>query len=154
MTQGKKIPRLQSISKVDGFRVYCLFNTGESGIINFERLFEEWGVKPGDTEYILLNVEEFQKVKLRDGVLSWENAEVSLIKEDGTEEKFPYEIDPIVLYSQAELISNEKGKTSVLELKGDILTKVGRLEDEERLKRLLLFLTQELLVEEKAEYAS
>ena len=151
MTQGKKIPRIQSISKVDGFRVYCVFNTGESGSINFERLFAEWGVNPGDAEGVLLDLNEFQKIKLRDGVLSWENVEVPLIKEDNTEGKFPYEIDPIVLYNQAEMLSNEKAKTSVLELKGDILTTVGLLEDEEQLKRILFFLTQDLQVEENEE---
>ena len=106
MTHGKKIPRIQSISKVDGFRVYCLFNTGERGVIDFEKLFEEWGMKTGDAEYPLLNVEEFQKVKVHDGVLSWENVRVFLTNEDGVEESFPYEIDPIVLYNQTELLSN------------------------------------------------
>ena len=106
MTHGKKIPRIQSISKVDGFRVYCLFNTGERGVIDFEKLFEEWGMKTDDAEYPLLNVEEFQKVKLYDGVLSWENVRVFLTNEDGVEESFPYEIDPIVLYNQTELLSN------------------------------------------------
>lgn len=151
MTQSKKIPRIESISKVDGFHVYCVFKTGEHGVIDFKKLFEEWDVKSGDDEYALLDLKEFQKVKLRDGVLSWENVQVLLIKEDGTEENSPYEIDPIVLHNQAEIISDEKGKTSVLELKGDILTKIGVLEDEELLQRILLFLTQDLQVEESAE---
>ncbi len=70
MIVSKKIPRIQSISKLEGFRVYCLFHTGEQRVINFEKLFEEWNVKPGDVEYVLLDLNEFQKVKLRDGVLS------------------------------------------------------------------------------------
>lgn len=104
MTASKKIPRIQSISKVEGFRVYCLFNTGEERVVNFEKLFEEWKVKPGDVESALLDVGEFQKVKLRDGVLSWENAKVALVMEDGKEENLPYEIDPVVLYGYSEQV--------------------------------------------------
>ncbi len=115
MKQDRAILRIQSIDKVDGFRVFCIFNTGENKIIDFEKLFEEWEVKPGDVEYPLLNVEEFQKIKLHDGVLSWENVKVLLTKEDGTEENFPYEIDPIVLYNQAEIIDNEVYEISVLD---------------------------------------
>ena len=106
MTQSKKIPRIQSISKVQGFRVYCVFNTGERGVIDFGKLFKEWEVKSGDDEYMLLDLKEFQKVKLRDGVLSWENVKVSLTNEEDKQEAFPYEIDPIVLYNQAEIMSN------------------------------------------------
>ena len=105
MTTSKKIPRIQSVSKVEGFRVYCLFNTGEKRVVNFDQLFEKWNIKPGDVEYALLDVGEFQKVKLRDGVLSWENTKVALVMEDGTEENFPYEIDPVMLYSYSEPVS-------------------------------------------------
>lgn len=153
MIQGKKIPRIQSISKVDGFRVYCVFNTGESGSINFERLFAEWGVKPGDAEYELLDLEEFQKVKLRDGVLSWSNVTVDVSDEVDRVGLYvaPYEIDPITLYKQAEIISV---KASVSDIKDDILIKLAHLKDEERLKRLLDFLNQELQTEKSAEYLS
>ena len=153
MTQGKHIPRIQSIFKVDGFRVYCVFNTGEHGVINFEKIFREWAVKPGDAEYGLLDLEEFQKVKLRDGVLSWSNVTVDVSDEVDRVGLYvaPYEIDPITLYKQAEIISV---KASVSDIKDDILIKLAHLKDEERLKRLLDFLNQELQTEKSAEYLS
>ena len=154
MTQGKKIPRIQSISKVDGFRVYCVFNTGEHGVIDFEKLFKEWGVKNGDPEYWLLDLKEFQKVRPRDGVLSWSNVTVDVSDEVDRVGLYVapyYEIDPITLYKQAEIISV---KASVSDIKDDILIKLAHLKDEERLKRLLDFLNQELQTEKSAEYLS
>ncbi len=104
MIVSKKIPRIQSISKLEGFRVYCLFNTGEQRVINFEKLFEAWNVKSGDVEYMLLDLNKFQKVKLRDGVLFWENVHVRLASENNLEGDFFYEIDPIIFYSHSEPI--------------------------------------------------
>ncbi len=144
MTQGKKIPRIESISKVDGFRVYCVFSTGEHRVIDFEKLFAEWGVKPDDMEYMLLNLEEFKKIKLRDGILSWDNVEILLVKEDGTEGKFPYDIDPIVLYNHTELVTSEEDEISLLDIKDNILIKIAQLKDKKLLKRLLIFLANEL----------
>jgi len=143
MKQGRTISRIQSIDKVDGFRVYCIFNTGESKVINFEKFFEEWKVKPGDAEHTLLGLEEFQKVKLRDGVLSWENVQVVLIKEDGTEESFPYEIDPIVLYEHGEVVSNAEDaqltpaqQERLLRIHAEALVDKNLISDEEAWKQL------------------
>ena len=108
MRTSKKIPRVQSISKVEGFRVYCLFNTGEKRVVNFERLFQEWAVKPSDVEYVLLNSNEFQKVKLHNGTLSWDNVNVKLLDENRNEQELPYEIDPLTLYRNSALIGRKK----------------------------------------------
>jgi len=151
MTQSKKIPRIQSISKMEGFRVYCSFNTGERGVIDFEKLFKEWDVKPGDYEFVFLSdIKEFQKVQLRDGVLSWENVNVPVLDEVDRIGAYvaPYEIDPITLYQHAEILSDVQDKSSVLDMKDDILIKLAHLKDEEQLRRLLLFLNQELHTEE------
>ena len=108
MKTSKKIPRIQSVSKVEGFRVYCLFNTGEKRVINFEQLFQEWAVKPSDVEHVLLNLHEFQKVKLHNGVLSWDNVKVKLLDENRKEQEFPYEIDPLILYQNSASIRHKR----------------------------------------------
>lgn len=148
MTQSKKIPRIQTISKVEGYRVYCVFNTGESGVVDFEKLFKEWDVKRGDFEYIfLLDLKEFQKVKLRDGVLSWENASVRVFNDEVDRLKVsnaPYEIDPITLYQHAEILPDLQDRSSVLDMQDDILIKLAHLKDEDQLRRLLFFLNHEL----------
>ena len=98
MRKSIKIPRIIKIEKVKGFKVYCMFNNGESRIIDFKTLFDMWQINPADVEYPLLNFEEFKKVKLRNFTLSWENVSVKLTDENGHEKNHPYEIGPDVLY--------------------------------------------------------
>jgi len=102
MRRKLKTPRIIKIERIDGFKIYCMFNNGESKLIDFDLIFKEWNLTPNDVEYPLLNKSEFQKVKLRNFTLSWDNLMVSLITDKGKEEKFPYEIDPYFLYQKSE----------------------------------------------------
>lgn len=102
MRKSIKIPRIIKIEKVEGFKVYCMFNNGESRIIDFKALFDEWEVSSTDVEYPLLNQKEFNKVKLRNFTLSWDNISIKLIGENGKEEGYPYEIGPDILYQKSE----------------------------------------------------
>jgi len=101
MRKSIKIPRVIKIEKVEGFKVYCMFNNGESRIIDFKTLFDLWQINPTDAEYPLLNFEEFKKVTLRNFTLSWENVSVKLMDENGHEKNHPYEIGPDVLYQNS-----------------------------------------------------
>jgi DNA-binding XRE family transcriptional regulator len=101
MRKTIKIPRIIKIEKVDGFRVYCMFNNGESRIIDFKALFDDWEVSSADIEYPLLNQKEFSKVKLRNFTLSWDNVSSQLIDVDGKEQEYPYEIGPDILYQNS-----------------------------------------------------
>lgn len=101
MRKTNKIPRIIKIEKVDGLKIYCMFNNGESRLIDFDLVFKEWNVSIGDVEYPLLDRNEFKKVQLRNYTLSWNNVPVKLITEDGKEQQHPYEIDPFVLYQKS-----------------------------------------------------
>ena len=58
----KTIKRILSVHKVVGFKVFCLFNNGESRIIDFEALFKKWHISESDVEYLIATKEkEFQK---------------------------------------------------------------------------------------------
>ncbi|MBK8632764.1 MAG: helix-turn-helix domain-containing protein [Saprospiraceae bacterium] len=58
--------------------------------------------KPYDDEYIISkSIEEFNKVELVDGTLSWNNVATKGIDEDGNEIEYPYQLDPIVLYENS-----------------------------------------------------
>ena len=107
MRRKLKTPRIIKIEKIDGFKIYCMFNNGESKLIDFEFLFKEWKLTTDDIEYPLLKKKEFQKVKLRNFTLSWDNLSVLLVNEDGKEETFPYEIDPYFLYQKSQTIENK-----------------------------------------------
>ena len=100
----RSIRRIVKIHKVDGYKIYCLFNNGESRIIDFEKVFRKWEITKSDVEYAISNSEEqFKKVNLVDGSLSWENIRVAGIDEQGNQVEYPYQLDPIVLYEESEL---------------------------------------------------
>ena len=106
MRRKLKTPRIIKIERIDGFKIYCMFNNGESKLIDFNEIFKEWKLSPNDIEYPLLEKSEFQKVKLRNHTLSWDNLTVSLMTEEGKEEKFPYEIDPHFLYQKSQPVND------------------------------------------------
>ncbi len=101
------IPRIIKIEKVEGLTISCMFNNGESRILDFRKIFENWKITENDIEYKLLNEPEFKKVGLRNFTLSWDNIETMLIDEDGNEQAHPYEISPDVLYDLSEPFDSE-----------------------------------------------
>jgi len=102
MRKKLSIPRIIKIHKIDGFTIRCMFNNGESRILDFEKIFSQWKIEEDDKEYPLLTPKEFKKVQLRNYTLSWPNIPVALISEDGNEELHPYELSPDVLYRLSE----------------------------------------------------
>ena len=44
MKNTVKLPRILKIKSIDGFNIYCVFNNGETRIIDFKYLFEKWKV--------------------------------------------------------------------------------------------------------------
>ena len=106
MRRKLKTPRIIKIERIDGFKIYCMFNNGESKLIDFNEIFKEWKLSPNDIEYPLLEKSEFQKVKLRNFTLSWDNLTVTLLTEEGKEERFPYEIDPHFLYQKSQPVND------------------------------------------------
>ncbi|HMS68051.1 MAG: helix-turn-helix domain-containing protein [Saprospiraceae bacterium] len=98
----RTVKRITKIHKIEGYNLYCLFNNGESRIINFLELFNSWNLNLNDDEYIISkSIEEFNKVELVDGTLSWNNVTTKGIDEDGNEIEYPYQLDPIVLYENS-----------------------------------------------------
>ncbi len=100
----RTVKRIIRIYKVEGYKIFCLFNNGESRIIDFEQLFRKWNPDKHDDEYKLSeSVEEFNKVLLIDGTLSWNNVRTKGIDEEGNEIDYPYQLDPIILYENSEV---------------------------------------------------
>ncbi len=107
MRRKLKTPRIIKIERIDGFKISCMFNNGESKLIDFNSILKEWKLTPTDIEYPLLAQKEFQKVKLRNHTLSWDNLAVLLLNEDGKEDQFPYEIDPYYLYQNSQPVESK-----------------------------------------------
>jgi DNA-binding XRE family transcriptional regulator len=98
MRKSIKIPRILKIDKIEGLKIYVIFNNGEIRFLNFADILKDWDVKDSDIEAKLYDETEFRKVKLRNQTLSWDNLITKLIDEKGHEKKYPYEIGPDVLY--------------------------------------------------------
>ena len=98
MRKSIKVPRILKIEKIDGFKIYVIFNNGEIRLLNFANIFEGWNIQESDIESKLKDVSEVKKVKLRNQTLSWDNLSTKLIDEKGQEKEYPYEIGPDVLY--------------------------------------------------------
>ncbi|MFW6267586.1 MAG: helix-turn-helix domain-containing protein [Marinilabiliaceae bacterium] len=111
MRQRIKLPRIIKIEKIDGFQIQCMFNNGESRLLDFNKIFNNWKIVEGDIEYKLLDLKEFHKVELRNYTLSWPNIGFDIKNERGQIERHPYEIGPDVLYQLSQPIDN--GDTTI-----------------------------------------
>jgi DNA-binding XRE family transcriptional regulator len=102
MRRELKIPRILKIVAINGFDIHCMFNNGETRLLNFKHIFNQWQVSENDLEYKLLDPSEFLKVELRNYTLSWPNITIKLKDENGNNHTHPYEIDPLELYRLSE----------------------------------------------------
>jgi DNA-binding XRE family transcriptional regulator len=102
MRQKIKIPRIVKIEKITGHKIQCMFNNGESRLLDFEKIFKLWNVNENHFEYPLLDEKEFKKVKLRNYTLAWPNIEIKVKGENGENLTLPYEIGADVLFEHSE----------------------------------------------------
>ncbi len=106
MRQKIKIPRIVKIEKISGHQIQCMFNNGESRILDFGKIFKQWKVTKNDFEYPLLDEKEFEKVELRNYTLSWPNIEIKVSGENDKDLILPYEIGADILYQLSEEIND------------------------------------------------
>jgi DNA-binding XRE family transcriptional regulator len=102
MRQKIKIPRIVKIETISGHKIQCMFNNGESRLLDFEKIFKQWNVTENDFEYPLLDEKKFKKVKLRNYTLSWPNIEIKVNGENGENLNLPYEIGADFLFELGE----------------------------------------------------
>jgi DNA-binding XRE family transcriptional regulator len=100
-----KIPRIVKIEKTTGYKIQCMFNNGESRLLDFEKIFRQWKVTDKDFEYPLLEEKEFKKVKLRNYTLSWPNIKIKVKGKNEESLILPYEIGADVLFELSEDIN-------------------------------------------------
>jgi DNA-binding XRE family transcriptional regulator len=99
----RTVKRIIKIHKIEDYKIFALFSNGESRIVDFARLLEQWNVTKTDVEYPLVeSLSEFQKVKVIDGTFTWENIEIKSTDEEGKQVIFHYDVDPIVIYEASE----------------------------------------------------
>lgn len=108
MKKINKLPRILKIISVDGFKITCIFNNGETRLIDFERLFSKWKPTSGEPTFKLQRKSFFKKVTLHNQTLCWQNLKVPLRGLEGKTEWHAYEIDPITLYENSEPATNPR----------------------------------------------
>lgn len=101
MRKTPKLPRILKIKSREGFKISCIFNNGETRMIDFQRLFRKWKVAKSDPEYLLKQLQEFKKVGLRNQTLSWGNVQIPLCDFNGNQRLHPYELSPDLLYRES-----------------------------------------------------
>ena len=102
MKKMMKLPRILKIESIKGFKLFCIFNNGETRVIDFASLFSKWKVTKKDPEYLLIDEKEFKKVSLRNQTLSWKNVKIELPNLDGTTTIHPFELSPDVLFENSQ----------------------------------------------------
>lgn len=88
---------------MDGYRVSCLFNNGESRVIDFQKLFEDvFQVQEDDPAFVLLqDYEAFRQLHILGNTIGWENIGMYAEDEEGKQVFYPYDLDPLVLYEHS-----------------------------------------------------
>lgn len=105
----RSVQRIIKIHKIEGYKIYCLFNNGESRIIDFHQLFQAWQVGENDLEYPLIKSEDaFKQVEVIDGTFVWKNIRFTSTDDQGTEVIHHYDLDPIVMYEASERDNSRK----------------------------------------------
>ena len=129
MRQKVKIPRIVKIEKISGHKIQCMFNNGESRVLDFAKIFKQWNVAENDLEYPLMDEKVFKKVKLLNYTLSWPNLKIKVYGEHGEDLILPYEIGADVLYELSESI-NEPSKYRYGKLIRSARLKVGMTQEQ------------------------
>ena len=102
MKNSPKLPRILKVLSVRNHQVHCVFNNGETRRIDFIKLFSKWKVGKKDPEYPLLDSRVFNKVRVHNQTLAWDNIRLEIPGPDGQPVEVPYEIDPDILYKNSD----------------------------------------------------
>ena len=99
----RQIPRILKINRVRGYQVSCLFNNGESRVIDFEKFFKTKKLRKGHPARILLkDLKEFKQIEVIENTIGWKNVGMTGKDIEGKEQFYYFDLDPIVLYENSE----------------------------------------------------
>lgn len=97
------VPGILKIHHIAGYLVSCLFNNGESRLIDFQKLFENvFHVKGNDPALKLLeDYNLFKEITIIGSTIGWPNVGIHSKDFEGNEVFYPYDLDPIVLFDNS-----------------------------------------------------
>ena len=98
-------PEIESIKKIDGYKITVCFEQDEHRIIDFNKLF----TKEKRFEKVLLeDYEKFKEVEVDEGTLVWRNLGIWTKNLKGKKVFHYYDIDPGMLYENSILVAHEE----------------------------------------------
>jgi len=104
----ENIPKVLKINNIGEFTISCLFNNGESRIIDFKDFYTKKNISSTHPAYKLMqDLKEFQQVEIIGSTLGWKNTGIHAENYEGEAEFYPYDIDPIVLFENS--VPDESG---------------------------------------------
>jgi DNA-binding XRE family transcriptional regulator len=98
----KILPRILKIEKVESFKIWCLWTTGQVRINDFEPKFEQFRATGNERLLPLTDIEQFRQVSVSEGMtLIWNNILVKT-RYKGELIDQPLNLDPDVLYAEGQ----------------------------------------------------
>ena len=98
-------PEIESIKKIDGYKITVCFEQYEHRIIDFNKLF----TKEKRFEKVLLeDYKQFQAVEVIEGTLAWRHLGIWTKDIEGNKVFHYYDIDPGLLYENSTLVAHEE----------------------------------------------
>src|SRR5450432_568467 len=107
MRKVGKLPRILQINSINGLTVSVVFNNGESRLIDFKKSFSAMLQDKTSPAFKLSRPSVFEKVKLNNDTLSWDNVGQSIVFR-GKNMKVPFEIGADTLYAASEPVHQAK----------------------------------------------
>lgn len=101
----RSTPKVLKINEIKDYKVSCLFNNGESRIIDFEFFFKSRkNFSENHPSYKLLkDIKEFNQIEIIGNTIGWKNTGIYSKDYEGKEVFYSYDIDPIVLFENSQL---------------------------------------------------
>jgi len=95
--------KILKINHVNGYQVSCLFNNGESRLIDFLNLFQNvFEAEEGDPAFILLKDPlAFAQIQIIGSTIGWPNVGIYSTNNKGEKVFYNYDLDPAVLYQNS-----------------------------------------------------
>ncbi len=99
------IPRILKINEINGYKVSCLFNNGESRIVDFEAFFKHkrYASSKHPAYKLIQDKNEFDKLEVLNNTIAWQNTGIYSTDVNGNQVFYHYDVDPIVLFKASRL---------------------------------------------------
>jgi len=95
------IHRLLKINKVDGFKIYCNFSSGEYRVIDLSKFVKEYDLSNDDTLKEIMSGDSVNVV-VKNGTLTFPDIVKKISLKSGKEFEVEFDLDPIMLYDISE----------------------------------------------------